>query len=58
MKFYIFTYKCVNKYNFNCLIHILPGIIAYYWNYCREIYVRKELAVTENTLKQLLVISN
>ena len=53
MKFYIFTYKCVN-----CLIHILPGIIAYYWNYCREIYVRKELAVTENTLKQLLVISN
>ena len=29
MKFYVFTYKCVNKHNFNHLVHILPGIFAW-----------------------------
>ena len=29
MKFYIFTYKCANKYNFNRLVCILPKTIAH-----------------------------
>ena len=28
MKFFIFTYKCVNKYNFNSLIRILLETIV------------------------------
>ena len=49
MRFYMLTYKCVNKFNFSILVRILPETIA------RDLGTSVHSAFTKNTLKQLLL---
>ena len=49
MRFYIFTYKCINKYNFSILVRLLPETIA------RDLGMSVRSDFTKNTLKQLLL---
>ena len=50
MKFYIFTYKCVNKHNFNRLVYILPGIFAW------DIDTKRECDEREHSKTYIIVL--